>query len=319
MGTCISKSRSKKKIKEDHSHVHDKLVISQDSVSVINPQITDRPVSPAPSSVSSASFSSFSCSNGGPSKVFSVALSSSSSSLCSSAALCTKDGSFSNEFLWSCVKENPHVIGLNQTKKCLEKSAVYSRIQHQNSLEHLVKPVAEPVLKNSTPEEFFVDEMVQQATPKKRSRAASPTLVRQKSFRREHNSASSNPNRGLMSSPSPSRRFTGDNISRTVPTTVSRNNSCRNSSVILRANTNISASSGRKKEYSRPQTACPSHDLTRRNAAITSKRDVINQRINAKIDDVSIGEVQRNQGMDMDLVLEDINNPLISLDCFIFL
>lgn len=317
MGSCISKCRSKKKFKEDHSLVHDKLVISQAPVSVINPQITDRPVSPAPSSVSSASFSSFSCSNGGPSNVFSMASSSSSSSsLCSA---CTKDQSFSNEFLSSCVKENPRVIGLNQTKKCLEKSTVYSRIQPQNNLEQLVKPFVEPILEKSITVESFSDEMVQEETLKKRARAASPTPVRQKSFRREHNSATSNPIRGLMRSPSPSRRFTGENISRTTPTNVSKNNSCRTSSLILRANTNISASSGRKKENSRPQSASPNHDIKRRNTAIVSKRDVINQQVNAKIDDISIGEFQCNQGMDMDPVLEDINNPLISLDCFIFL
>ncbi|CAI9786602.1 unnamed protein product [Fraxinus pennsylvanica] len=320
MGSCISKCRSKKKFKEDRNLVHDKLVISQAQVSVINPQITDRPVSPAPSSVSSVSFSSFSCSNGGPSNGCSMASSlSSTSSSSSSTALCTKDRSFSNEFLWSCMKENPHVIGLNQTRKSLEKTAVYSRVQPQSNFEHSVKPVVEPVLKKSIVQENFSNEMVQQATPKKRPRPSSPTIIRQKSFRKEQNSAISNSNRGLMRSPSPSRRFSGDNLPRTTPTNVSKNSSCRNSSTISRANTNISSSSGRKRENSRPQTASPSHDLTRRNKEVVSKRDVINQQISAKIDDISAGEVQCNQGMDMDLVLEDINNPLIALDCFIFL
>ncbi|KAL2513097.1 hypothetical protein Adt_18697 [Abeliophyllum distichum] len=315
MGSCISKCKSKKKLKElDHTLVHDKLVISQSPISFVNPQITaDRPVSPAPSSVSSASFSSFSCSKGGTSNGCNSMASSlsSTSSSSSSVAFCTKDRSFSNEFLWSCVKENQHVIRLNSTKINLEKSAVLSRIQPQNSFNSSPKPV----LKKSIIQEKLLDEMVQQATPKKRARASSPTLVRQKSFRKEQNCASSNPNRILMRSPSPSRRFTGDSISKIVPT----NGSCRNSSVNSRANTNISASSGRKRENSRSQTASPNHDLNRRNTAIMSKSDVISQQINAKIDDISTGEVQCNQAMNMDLLLEDINNPLIALDCFIFL
>ncbi|CAA3028067.1 Hypothetical predicted protein [Olea europaea subsp. europaea] len=319
MGSCISKCRSKKKFEEDLNLVHDKLVISQTQVSVINPQINDRPVSPAPSSVSSVSFSSFSCSNGGPSNGCSMASSLSSTSTSSSTAMCTKDRCYSNEFLCSCVKENPHVVRLNQTKKNLENSAVYSRIQPRNNFEHSIKPVVELVLKKSIVQGNFSDEMVQEETPKKRARASSPTIIRQKSFRKEQNSAISNSNRGLMRSPSPSRRFSGDNMSRTSPTNASKKGSCRNSSTISRANTNISSSSGRKRENSRPRTASPSHDLNRRNTEIMSKRDVINRQVNAKIDDISTGEVQCNQGMDRDFIMEDINNPLIALDCFIFL
>ncbi|KAI3464584.1 hypothetical protein Pfo_021247 [Paulownia fortunei] len=319
MGSCISKCRPKKKFKEDCSHVHDKLVISQDPISSVPPNMTtmplEKPLSPAPSTSSTASFSSFSCSTNSKCTMAS-SISSSSSTSCSSSLLSTKDRSFSNEFLWSCVKDNPHIVGLNPMlkEKSLEKPVVSGNKIHPQNLDP-PSLVASPIVVAKVKQSIQEKAMISVSTPRKRARASSPTLVRQKSFRKDQNSASSIPNRGLRS-PSPSRRFNGEN-SRSVSTNGTNENSCRRP-IVYKGNAANSATSGLKRESFRVPTASPNRELTISRNFSVRKKDSFSQQVSTKIDDhVAVGDIQSSQ--EMDAVMEDINNPLIALDCFIFL
>lgn len=272
MGSCFSKCKPKKKlVKEEdpgHGHVpvHDKLVVSRDPPPEMTKLPLHKPLSPASST---ASFSSFSCSvaskHCAATAASSVSSSSSSLSSSSSSSYSTcglKDRSFSNEFLLSCAKENPHAVGLN-----VETTALFpNKILSQNL------PLA--------------------STPKKRARAASPTLVRQKSFRKEQNS----PSRGLRS-PSPSRRFNGDgNGNRIFPV---KENYYRKP-VVSRGNNAVTSA---------PSFRAPNRELSISREYSVRKSDALCEQISSKING-------RDQ---VDVVMEDINNPLIALDCFIFL
>ncbi|KAL3641200.1 hypothetical protein CASFOL_016168 [Castilleja foliolosa] len=282
MGSCISKCKPNKKLKKDFSHVQDKLVISQDKPISSNPPKTTitpsdnlKPLFPTPSS---SSCSSFSCSTN-TTKLTTPSSStiSSSSSSCSTALLSSKDRSFSDEFLRSCVKDNPHISSLNP------------KTINQKDREKLA---------NNVP------------TPKKRARANSPTLVRQKSFRKEQ-SYSYNPvlpNRTLRS-PSPSRRFNNG---------ASENNSFGRG--IVSKGSNVVNSCPRRDSFRAP-AASPNRDFTNGRNFSARKRDtLISQQVSGKIiDDVHVGVGDVKGKQDMDIVMEDINNPLIALDCFIFL
>ncbi|KAL2232325.1 uncharacterized serine-rich protein C215.13 [Sesamum indicum] len=322
MGSCISKCRPKKKFKEeDESHVHDKLVISQDPMissnlaTVVMP--SEKPLSPAPSSSSSSSISAFSCSS--HRKCAGTMASSVSSSLslssCSSSVVSAKDRSFSNDFLRACVKENPQIIGLNSVikEKTVDKPIVNaSKVHPRWNLDPSPLLNASPIVQKAK-QSVQERPMISVPTPKKRARASSPTLVRQKSFRKDQNPASSLPNRGLRS-PSPSRRFSGEN-SRSSSTNGTYESSGR-SPVTHKANAISSATSGVKRESFRaPITASPSRDMMISRNLPVRKKGTFSQQVSKKIDE---GVATADVG-EMDTVMEDINNPLIALDCFIFL
>ncbi|KAA8538373.1 hypothetical protein F0562_028081 [Nyssa sinensis] len=303
MGCCISKCRPKRKSHEDQfNHVQDKLVISQAPVSPI-PLSIRKPHSPSPSPSSTTSFSSFSCT---ASNSCSLTASLSLSSSCSSSVLSPKDRSFSNEFLWSCVKENPHIMRVDTLKAC-PLHTVATKV-HARKLESPAKPIVAPV-KQSMPQRLVG------STPQKRPRASSPNLTRQKSFRKEPekpNSTNPLPSRTLRS-PSPSRRFTGDNY-RGVLTNTAKENCCKRlaGSKIHAVN---SESSCVRKENHRP--ASPNNNSSRNHAFSRNNERCIYQ-IGSKIDGIAVGEVVSNAEMDC-VPMEDIDNPLIALDCFIFL
>nr|GMD31000.1 CLK4-associating serine/arginine rich protein-like [Ipomoea batatas] len=178
MGSCFSKCKPKNSYlaeveKDDGEHVKQQAISPAEKP----------PVSPSPSSASLTSLSS------------SSAASNSSYSF-SSSSCSSKDRSFSNEFLRSCAKENQHVILMKPSKGNLARTSSL-----RPSL--LSSPNAMP-LKPSSPRRH-----VGGSTPKKRPRSNSPTLVRQKSFRKDNLNTSTAchfPNRALRS-PSPSRRF----------------------------------------------------------------------------------------------------------------
>ncbi|XP_071925817.1 uncharacterized protein [Coffea arabica] len=313
MGSCISKCRPKKKFKrdcncmeEDFSHVQEKLVISQPPLPIQNP------VSPSPSVTSSTSFSSVSCANSSTSSGFSNASSLSSSSSCSSSIPVSKDRSFSNEFLWSCVKENPQIIGRNLVKGNLEKSSM-----NMSSKVHPCK--FDLPIKQAIPERHGG------STPKKRARANSPTLIRQKSFRKEpeHKVSSSPtyqlPSRTLMMrSPSPSRRFTGDSF-RDSPMNTAKEIYSRRAAVPKANSINpipTSSSIMRKDSFRIPPS--PSYDLGKSNTILKSREALITQQIGSRNSPIAVGQKEANQDVES-MVVEDVNNPLIALDCFIFL
>ncbi|KAL3504315.1 hypothetical protein ACH5RR_034156 [Cinchona calisaya] len=303
MGSCISKCRPKKKFKKDcncieeFSHVHDKLVITQAPLQAIQ-----NPVSPSPSAASSTSFSSVSGANCSTSSGFSMASSLSSSSSSSSSVSIAKDRAFSNEFLWSCVKENPHVVGRNVIKGSLEKSGLSNKVRPNkfdfpSSEKSNVLPV-----KEANMQQFG------RSTPKKRARANSPIMVRQKSFRKEPDKTSSSPtyhlpNRSLMRSPSPSRRFNGESLTDSSTNAIKEIYSRKIS--VPKANfVTHTSSSTRKESFRTPFT--PNYDLNKRCT-------------NSKSNEIE-GGCEKEASQDVEAMLvEDINNPLIALDCFIFL
>lgn len=135
------------------------------------------------------------------------------------------------------------------------------------------------------------------AVPKKRARATSPSLVRQKSYRKEHNSSSANsvPNNRGLRSPSPSRRLADGNHN-------IRGFSTKHGANIVSKGSSVNP--GPKRESFRASTPSPNRDLTISRDFSERKRDAFSQQV---------------RGQEMDIVMEDINNPLIALDCFIFL
>ncbi|CAA0831683.1 Unknown protein [Striga hermonthica] len=269
MGSCISKCKPKKKSIEVLSPVQDKLIISQH----VPPKMTTMPFEnpkPLPSHSCSTDASKFTATSS------SMSSSSASSSYCSSSALIAKDRSFSNELLWSCVKENRHVIDLKKNISADERD-------QKSTLMKTKQPVQEKAAASSVP------------IPKKRTRTNSPTLVRQKSFRKEQ-SLSSVPNRTLRS-PSPSRRFsTGENGGYIAANGVYENGLHGRQAGMRRESFRASAA-----RLNRELAVGPNFSLAR-------KGMLVSRRASAKIDD-----------FEMDVVMEDINNPHIALDCFIFL
>ncbi|GLT65864.1 hypothetical protein SLA2020_382670 [Shorea laevis] len=259
MGSCISKCRPKKHSPEEFDRVQDKLVISQ---APKTPSFSHKnKISPSPPSptTSTSSTSSLTCTT-------SNATTASSLSSTASSGLGSKDRSFSNDFLWSCIKENPHIVRINSLKE-----NAFSACAHQ---------------------------------------------TRQKSFRREPERPSpaySLPSRTLRS-PSPSRRYNGDRSGPLLTSASAENHSKRvvgNS----KANTVISSVplSLRNKENFRP--ASPSNIISSRPRPPCLRT----HRIGSKIDEVAVGKALSDHEMIDSIPMEDIDNPLISLDCFIFL
>nr|GMD34240.1 CLK4-associating serine/arginine rich protein-like [Ipomoea batatas] len=259
MGSCFSKCKPKNSYlaeveKDDGEHVKQQAISPAEKP----------PVSPSPSSASLTSLSS------------SSAASNSSYSF-SSSSCSSKDRSFSNEFLRSCAKENQHVILMKPSKGNLERTSSL-----RPSL--LSSPNAMP-LKPLSPRRH-----VGGSTPKKRPRSNSPTLVRQKSFRKDNLNTSTAchfPNRALRS-PSPSRRFSAADGQGKMDISPFRHGGA--------------AFNGVGKHNFKPVSPnCQPRGVdsgSTKGNIVNSKRD---------------GEVQSSQEM------EDINNPLIALDCFIFL
>ncbi|XVE55251.1 hypothetical protein DITRI_Ditri03aG0144300 [Diplodiscus trichospermus] len=301
MGSCISKCRPKK---HHFCHVQDKLVISSQAapktpIPSVSNKISPFPVSPTISS--SSSISSFTCT---------TSTSSSCSSVSSSASvLSSKDRSFSNEFLWACVKENPHITRINSIK---EASLALSTTKSPNQkLDSLVKPVVGPARQAITPRK-------KGSTPLKRGRSRSPsTLTRQKSLRMEPagpNSAYYLPGRSLRS-PSSSRRFIGDNSNRGILASTSKE-ICSSKRIV---GPKVNALSSMRKENLRPSSPkLSSHPSPLIKPCLRNQETFIH-RISSKIDESALRAALLSQQENDSITKEDIDNPLISLDCFVFL
>ncbi|XP_004291143.1 PREDICTED: protein AF-9 [Fragaria vesca subsp. vesca] len=295
MGSCISKCspKSQFQIEEDDqfcNQVQDKLVISTQPPKPTTPipshhhsnKISPFPSSPSHSTSSASSFSYCTTTTTNSNSTLSSSsstLSSSASSVSSSSKI---DRSFSNEFLWSCYKENPHISRIASIKEAQKPVAAATLRKHH----HHYQP--SPINRgNGSP----------QTTPQKRVRTStSPTLKRQKSFRKE-------PEKPVISrslrSPSPSRRF---NVSEKNRGTVMANPP-KIVSNIRPASPNNNPSG----LMARPCLKSPARETQTRI-----------HRISSKIDEVAVREALAHDHY-MESVPEDIDNPLISLDCFIFL
>ncbi|XP_054789247.1 formin-like protein 6 [Prosopis cineraria] len=270
MGCCISKCRPDQHPlpPPEFNHVRHKLVVP---ISNKTPPPPSPPSPPSPTS-------SFAC------PVFSntsISSASSLSSASSSSALTSRDGSFSNDFLWSCYKDNPHIVRIHSLKEAsLSSVPTKAQINKTNPSNPPQKSVGPPV-------------------PLKRVRSSSPAnLARQKSFRKEPERPSSPcnvPSRKLRS-PSPSRRFNGgiDNLSKRIMSPKANYEAHSQS---------VSSSMRREKR----RAASPTGLRRRENCGFKIEETVVK-------DVGSKHEVESGLGM-----TEDIHNPLISLDCFIFL
>lgn len=64
--------------------------------------------------------------------------------------------------------------------------------------------------------------------------------------------------------------------------------------------------------------ASPYIDSSHQFRSCLSNRETCIHRISSKIDELAVEEALRHQDNDA-ILMEDIDNPLISLDCFIFL
>ncbi|CAI0620903.1 unnamed protein product [Linum tenue] len=278
MGCCASKCKPRKPnfaaAAEEFRYVQDKLVVSQQPPIAYHHHHSNRispifPLSPTASS-SSDSLPSFSNSSSG------------------SSALTSKDRSFSNEFLWSCLKENPHVIYLNSIKECANKLPE--------------SPVPKQGKKQSV-------RGCSTATPQKRVRSSSPAppLTRQKSFRIEEGHAGS---RMVMRSPSPSRRFgNAEYLDRGIQTITGEE---MFSKPIVR-NRQASAASLMSPYVERGEVLKPAAS-----SCLKRNKETCIHRITSKIDELAVAEAMARHEGQSDAV-EDIDNPLISLDCFIFI
>ncbi|XP_061373321.1 uncharacterized serine-rich protein C215.13 [Gastrolobium bilobum] len=317
MGCCISKCRPEKHTLEDQfNHVQDKLVISQTQPTPI--LYSSKKILPSPSSPTSStsSISSFTCTT-------SNTICSASSLSTASSSLSSKDRSFSNDFLWSCYKENPHITRMNSIREATLSSmptkpkAQSMKITNPSP----IKPILAPILKQS-PSQKVVGSF---SMPQKRVRSNSPTnLTRQKSFRKEPernisvNSASNMLSRTTLGSPSPSRRFNnGDKCGSALGNTFADNSVSKRmiSAPKVSATHSHCVSSYLRKES--VKAASPNNSSRRVHSGLRH-RETRTLRVGSKIDETVVNDVLYNHDMDSTM-MEDINNPLISLDCFIFL
>ncbi|XP_047314543.1 uncharacterized protein LOC124918433 [Impatiens glandulifera] len=309
MGSCISKCiQSKERVKEKEQETDniakDKGVVSQVLVTneVLSPRSTviqQQPRSPPSSSCTSlASFSS----------TTEKSISCSTSSL-SSASSCpsSKDKSFSNEFLLSCVKENPQIIIRKET---LKKPNV--QIYSPSSLDKVQRQKTKVTSVTTHSQREVVG-----STPQKRVRLSSHNQPRQTRI---------NPMR--LPSPSPSRRFVVNNDERNLmrppsplrtPSPSRRFVNCnddRNSLYYKRKASNSGAYSQFGKEKESIRQLSPSNNSKSKSGTSTCKQ-TCTYRVGSKIDEFEVAKTMAKQ--DLDVQIEDIDNPLITLDCFIFL
>ncbi|XAR49603.1 hypothetical protein NMG60_11032859 [Bertholletia excelsa] len=323
MGSCISRCSRKRKRQEEPSLVEDKLVITHAPTPPIPPPLPPgkQAFSPSHSPLSTSSVSSISCTTSNVSSSCSSLTSSSSS--CSSSSMNLKGKSFSNEFLWSCVKENPHLIHIDPFRGSLQHP-IGPTMFHAQKLGSPMNPNVAPA-KQSIGSPISLRHSG--AAPQKRARVNSANLARQKSFRLEperpslrHSLPSS-----TLKSPSPSRRFSGENLTRkemekpSSPVYSLPGRSLRSPSPSRRFSQkeNTCKRSAVKRESLWP--ASPSNNLSRFGPCLMNREKHL-YRVGSKIDESAVGEVLSSQNTNGDaLPMEDIDNPLIALDCFIFL
>ncbi|KAI3417635.1 uncharacterized protein J3R85_014313 [Psidium guajava] len=323
MGSCFSRCRPQRhrsfpkdpldpySSSSSSSLVQDKLVVSQQPPPKTHPLARSDRISPSPHSPSkSSSSSSATCSSSsaGGAKPSGVSCSSSSSSTASST-LSSKDRSFSNEFLWSCAKENPHVLQIKSLKV--------------NSLSSLADKFPDVEL-GSPDKPRLAAPVVRHAIPvnaaQKRTRASSPNLTRQKSFRADQTNGSlpscthSLPRR-TSRSPSPSRRFDGGDKCRGIlvnPASDGGGSERLVATPKVSAPSNYAGTNLRRDNVVRPPS--PNNNPNRPiRPSLVHSETLLSRKIGPKVGERVLAD------HDMIDSVEDLNNPLISLDCFIFL
>lgn len=326
MGCCISKCSPKtkdfKEAEESHEkycYVPEKLFMSRcpSRVSPLNlPEknrfnpipvpdkfihIPDKllPLSPP---VKLASFSPIQ-----PSTTSNSSLSSSSSSLSTASSISvSKERSFSNDFLRACYQENSHVARIHS----LREASLSMKTTKPGYPSRFDSPVL-PYRYSTTPNRAYEDPK-RGSNCSKRTREPSPNhraLTRQKSFRQDQervimSSSSNSLTKGkYLKSPSPSRRYEGNFLKSPSPS--------RRFGMTATDLTVKSVSSCVRKD---------SLDLSGRKTCHKSNRSEPRiHRISSKIDETIIREVITNHKEPVVPIFEEVGNPLIDLDCFIFL
>lgn len=324
MGCCISKCKPKRALVDELNFVQDKLVISSQPNklthlsnkvnplislprNIINnpiPNFSNNKISPiiSPSSPSNSSlYSSTSATTPSTSTITSSSSSSSLSTTASSLLITSKiDRSFSNEFLRACYRDNPHILRINSIREH-SLSLPTTKISHSHT---------SPPFK-----QFFSRTLAGSgsgsgsgSTPHKRVRSSSPnntTLTRQKSSRNHYPYG---PSRTGLRSPSPSRRFSSENGVGALTNPLKE--SCSKTRVVG-PKLNATSSVSRQESFG---PASPNRK------ASTGNRETRVHRVSSKIDETAVMDAVSSQESNTDCILiEDIDNPLISLDCFIFL
>ncbi|KAF8014520.1 hypothetical protein BT93_H0361 [Corymbia citriodora subsp. variegata] len=305
MGSCFSKCRPQRRRSSPQEPppdpsggnlIQDKLMISQQPPPPPRPRtplahssrISPSPHSPSKSSCSSSATCSSSSFTAGSVKPSSVSCSSLSST--ASSTLSSKDRSFSNDFLWSCAKENPHILQINSLKvsSLLSLADKFPDVELGSPAKpRLAAPARRAAPSNSA---------------QKRARASSPNLTRQKSFRADQSNGSlpscthSLP-RTTLRSPSPSRRFDGGEKCRGISVNTVRENVVR------------------------PPSPSPSPSPNNNpngpiRPSLVHSETLLSRQIGPKASEIAQGVLADHDMID---AVEDLNNPLISLDCFIFL
>ncbi|XP_026445602.1 putative GPI-anchored protein pfl2 [Papaver somniferum] len=207
MGCFISKFRPKKipppSSPKDHQSCHsvqDKLVILSQvhptpppPLTVINTTTSfSKRINPIPT-ISSPSYTSTSASSSATtgSTVITNSTCSTSplSSSCSSSIMSSRERSFSNEFLWSCIKENPHLIQVTDDPDVKmtsrENNSFSKKFEPPNKSSTLPAPVVKQQASNYLPPKKHTEhQSIPQRRPPPSSCGYSPVISRQKSFRR---------------------------------------------------------------------------------------------------------------------------------------
>ncbi|CAH2033531.1 unnamed protein product [Thlaspi arvense] len=241
-----------------------------------------------------------------PSTTSNSSLSSSSSSLSTASSISvSKERSFSNDFLRACYQENSHVARINSLRES-SLSLKNAKPGHPSRSNSPVKPnrySTTPNRANEKPERG--------ANGSKRTREPSPNhraLTRQKSFRLDQErvimpSSNSITKGKFLKSPSPSRRFEGNLLKSPSPS--------RRFGTTTGHSTVQSVSSCLRKD---------SLDLSRpKNFSQNNRSETRIHRISSKIDETAIKEAVEGHKEPVVPIFEEIGNPLIDLDCFIFL
>ncbi|KAJ0257540.1 F242 protein [Hirschfeldia incana] len=273
--------------------------------------ISDKLPPPSPQ-VKLASFSP----NVHPSTTSNSSLTSSTSSLSTASSISeSKERSFSNDFLRACYQENSHVARISS----LRESSLSLKNGHPNRSNSPVKPNRYSTTPNraiATPERGTYGS--------KRTREPSPNhraLTRQKSFRKDQErvimSSSSSLTKGkFLKSPSPSRRYEGTFLKSPSPS--------RRYEGFLKSpspSRRFGMAEGDLKVTSLSTSLRKdSLDLSRLKTFPRNNRSETRiHRIGSKINTTTIKEVVESH-METDVpMFEEIGNPLIDLDCFIFL
>ncbi|XP_071712925.1 uncharacterized protein [Rutidosis leptorrhynchoides] len=276
---CCISKSVPKRKLHSNSLVQDKLVISQSPPSTPSRSPSRSPPKKQKINQSPPSITSSSFTCSTQTSTCNSSLLSSASSFSSIALSKENQRSFSNDFLQSCAMENPQIIGLDQIKKSGQ----------------VLKPLS-------------------QGSSQKRARATSPILTRQKSFRVEKQKMSNTMSivngRNTMRSPSPSRRFNGNSSS----------NYQRQPMLYLNNMMQREINDSNRILKPIPRVASPNRNvISNERSNYLKNKERFGYQIGSKVEGVGIGQVLTKVDYSGPIPMEDLDNPHIALDCFIFL